>query len=138
MIAAASVKIAVESVGTACTSHDSSSTWFWIMSKPAVVVGSPAIQSTPIVPPRSGGGGRGWRSPRRPPCSAMVCWHVWHDRTYSATLTSWPTQKARRRTSEPVLARPKCPRNGPSWHSRRIFAQPPCRACPPHGLPSHV
>ena len=28
--------------------------------------------------------------------------------TFSATSTSWPTQKARRRTSDPILVRPKC------------------------------
>ena len=63
MITAASVAVAVERVGTACTLPDSRSTWFWIMSKPAAVVGSPAIQSTPINPPRRDGSGRGWRSP---------------------------------------------------------------------------
>ena len=34
----------------------------------------------------------------------MVRWQVWHERTYSATSQSWPTQKARRRTSDPVAA----------------------------------
>ena len=37
----------------------------------------------------------------------------WHERTYSATLQSWPTDKARRRTSDPLLAYPKCPPSGP-------------------------
>ena len=59
---------------------DSRSTWFWIMSKPAAVVCSPAIQSTPDIPPRLDGSGRGWRSPRGPPCSSLVRWHVWHER----------------------------------------------------------
>ena len=39
-------------------------------------------------------------------------WHVWHERRYSATSQSWPTQKARSLTSDPVLARPKCPQAG--------------------------
>ncbi len=101
---------------------ESRSTWFWIMSNPPAVVGSQAIQSTPIIPPRREGSGRGWRSPRGPQCLALVCWHVWQDRTYSATSTSWPTQKARRHTSDPVLARPKCPLSGPLWHSRSTCA----------------
>ena len=71
--------IAVERVGTACTLPDSRSAWFWIMSKPAEVVGSPAIQSTPIIPPRRDGSGRGWRSPRGPRCSALVRWQVLGD-----------------------------------------------------------
>ena len=29
--------------------------WFWIMSNAAAVVGRPAIQSTPIIPPRRDG-----------------------------------------------------------------------------------
>ena len=70
----------------------------------------PATLPTLIIPPRRQGSGRGWRSPRGPPCSALVRWHVWHERTYSTTSTSWLTHKARRRTSDPVLARPKCPR----------------------------
>ena len=102
MITAASVAVAVKRVGTACTLPDSRWTWFWIMSKAADVVGSPAILSTPIIPPRCPGGGRGWRSPRGPPCSALVRWHVWHERTYSATSQSWrcrgaPVRAARRR-----------------------------------------
>ena len=32
----------------------------------------PAIQSTSNIPPRRDGGGRGWRSPRGPPCSALA------------------------------------------------------------------
>jgi len=52
MIAAASAAVAVARVGTACTLPDSGSTWFSIMSKPPAVVDSPAIQSTPIIPPR--------------------------------------------------------------------------------------
>ena len=52
MIAAASVAVAVERVGMACTLPDSRSRWSWIMSKSAAVVGSPAIQSTPVIPPR--------------------------------------------------------------------------------------
>jgi hypothetical protein len=40
--------------------------------RPAAVVGNPAIQSTPIIPPRRDGSGSGWRSPRGPPCSALV------------------------------------------------------------------
>ena len=72
LMAAASAAVAVERVGTACTLPDSRSTWFWIMSKPAAVVGSPAIQSTPIIPPRRDGSGRGWMRPRGPPCSALV------------------------------------------------------------------
>jgi hypothetical protein len=50
MIAAASTAVSVARVGTVCTLPESMSTWFWIMSKPAAVVGSPAIQSTPIHP----------------------------------------------------------------------------------------
>ncbi len=60
-------------------------------------------------PQRCDGRGRGWSSPRGQQCSALVRRHVWHERTCSATLTSLPTQKARRRTSNPVLARPKFP-----------------------------
>ncbi len=36
------------------------------------------------------------------------------------------SQNARRRTSDPVLARPKYPPSGPSWHSRSSYAR-----CPP-------
>jgi hypothetical protein len=50
MIAAASTAVSGARVGTVCTLPESMSTWFWIMSKPAAVVGSPAIQSTPIHP----------------------------------------------------------------------------------------
>ena len=50
MIAAASAAVTVERVGTACTLPDSRSTWFWIMSQPAAIVGGPATQSTPIIP----------------------------------------------------------------------------------------
>jgi hypothetical protein len=56
MISAASAAVAVARVGTACTLPESRSTWFWIMSNPAAVVGSPAIQSTPIIPAGAGGG----------------------------------------------------------------------------------
>jgi hypothetical protein len=48
------------------------------------------------------------------------------------TSTSCPTQKARRRTSDTVLVRPKCPPSGPSWHSRSICALRP----QPAGIPS--
>jgi hypothetical protein len=72
MMAAASAAVAVARVGTACTLPDRRSTWFWILSNPAAVVGNPAIQSTPIIPPRRDGSGNGWRSPRGPPCSALV------------------------------------------------------------------
>jgi hypothetical protein len=34
----------------------------------------------------------------------LVRWHVWRERTYSATSTSWPTQKARRRAAVVALA----------------------------------
>jgi hypothetical protein len=92
-----------------------------------------AIQSTPIIPPRPrrDGSGRGWRSLRGPQCSALVRWHVWQGLTYSATSKSWPTQKTRRRTSYPVLARPKCPPSVPSWHSRST-----CARSPPPGMQS--
>ena len=59
MIATASVEVAVERVVMACTLPGSRSTWFWITSKPAAVVGSLAIQSTPIIPHRRGNSGRG-------------------------------------------------------------------------------
>jgi hypothetical protein len=72
MMAAASAAVAVARVGTAWTLPDKRSTWFWIMSNPAAVVGNPAIQSTPIIPPRRDGSGSGWRRPRGPPCSALV------------------------------------------------------------------
>jgi hypothetical protein len=121
IMAAASAAVAAARVGTACTLPESRSTWFWIMSNPASVVGSPAMQSSPIIPPRREGSGRGWRSPRGPQCSALVRWHVWQDRTCSATSTSWPTQKARRRTSDPGMQR------------RRTCARSPgCRGGPPH------
>ena len=61
-----------------------------------------------IIPPSRDGRAGGCQSPRGPPCSAWERWHVWHERTHSATSTSWHTQKARRRTSDPVSARPKC------------------------------
>ena len=109
MIAAASFTGAVEGVWTACTLPESRSTWFWITSKPATVVGRRAIQSIPIIPPRRNGSGRGWRSLRWPPRSALVRWHVWHERTYSATPTSWLTQKARGSTRYPVFGPPKVP-----------------------------
>jgi hypothetical protein len=35
--------VTVARVGTACTLPESRYTWFWIMSNPAAVVGSPAI-----------------------------------------------------------------------------------------------
>ena len=78
MITAASV----ERAGTACTLPDSSSTWVWVVSKPEAVVGSPAIQSIPIIPPRRDGRGKRWRSPRGPTCSdfKLVRWHVWQER----------------------------------------------------------
>ena len=53
------------------------------MSKPAAVEGSPAILSAPIIPAGldgRGNSGKGWRSPRGPPCSALVRWHTWHER----------------------------------------------------------
>ena len=71
MISAASSAVAVERVGTACTLQDSRSTWFWMMSNPAAGVGRPAIQATPIIPPRRDGRGRGWMSPHGP-CYASV------------------------------------------------------------------
>ena len=42
------------------------------MSNPAAVVGKPAIQSAPIIPPRRVGRGSGWMRPRGPPCAALV------------------------------------------------------------------
>ena len=41
-------------------------------SNPAAVVGKPAIQSTPIIPPRRVGRGSGWIRPRGPPRAAFV------------------------------------------------------------------
>ncbi len=72
--------------------------------EPALRRRHPGDQSTPIIPRHCEGSCRGWRGPRGPPCSALVRWHVWHVRTYSAMSTSCPTQKAKRRTSDPVLA----------------------------------
>ncbi len=78
--------------------------------------------------------GGGLRRPRGQQCSALVRWHwhVWHVRTYSATSRSCPTQRARRRTSDPVLARPKCQPSYPYWHLRRTCI---CRL-PPTGVHS--
>ena len=111
MIAAASVAVAVERDGTACTLPDSRSTWFWIMSKPAAVVGSPAIQSTPIIPPRRDGSGRGWRSPRGPPCSTLC-----------AGTSGTSARTLRRRRPSPPRGRHAAPAT-PSW-----LARSPCRA----------
>jgi hypothetical protein len=127
IISAASAAVAVARVGTACTLPDSRSTWFCIMSNPPAVVGSSAIQSTPFIPTRRAGRGRGWT-----PCSAFILWYVWHVRTYSIASRSCPTQKTRRRASDPVLARPKCPPSGPSCHSRSTCVLSP----PPLGMHS--
>ena len=118
MMAAASVAVAVERVGTSCTLPDSRSTWLCIVSTLAAVVGSPAILSTPLtphhtimIPPRLDGTARdsdgGARAERRAACAALVRRQVWHERAYSATSQSWPTPKARSSTSDPALANPK-------------------------------
>ena len=52
-----------------------------------------------------------------------------YHRAAMAAATSWPTQKAGRHTSEPVLA---CPTSGPSRHSRSTCASSP----PPAGMQS--
>ena len=116
---------------------NSRSTWFCIMSKPAAVVGGPSIQSTkstnhPTAPRRQR---HGMEEPARAAVLRLGAL-TRLARTYSVTSTSWPTQEARRCTSDPVLARPKCPPSGPSWHcgapgraARRRWG---CRAGPPH------
>ena len=88
MITAVSITVAVERIGRASTLPDSISTWFWLMSKLAAVVAKPAIESTAIIPSRRDGQGMGCKSQLGPPCSALVCWQVWHERTYWAMATS--------------------------------------------------
>ena len=43
-LVSAVARVAVERVRTTCTLPDMRSTWFWIMSNPAIVAGSPAIR----------------------------------------------------------------------------------------------
>ena len=83
MMSAASAAVAVSRVEAACTSPDSRSTFFWIVSSLPAVVGSLAVWSTPIIPlPRREGSGGGWRGPRGLPSSAFVrsSWHVKSER----------------------------------------------------------
>ena len=105
-----SVAVAVERVGTACTLSDSKPRWFWIMSKPAAVVGSVSAALQSNDPPPSyhsawtaaaGDGGVSVGSP----CAALVRWHVWHERTYLATSQTLPIQELRHCTIDLVLVR---------------------------------
>ena len=88
MITAASIAVAVELLGMACALPDSGSKRLWIMSNPAAHADR-----------------------RAPPWCAGTS-----DTSARTTPTSGPIQKARRRIRDPVLARPKCPPNGASWH----------------------
>ena len=74
-----------------------------VESSTGSVVGKTAIQSTPILPLRRVGGGQRMDETPRAAACGLVALTGWQVRTYSATSTSWPTENARRRTSDPVL-----------------------------------
>ena len=75
MIVAASAAVAVALVGTACTRgrHDSESCQIL-----PPLSGARQSSPPPIIPPRRDGRGGGWKNPRGPSWSALVCqcWHL--------------------------------------------------------------
>ncbi len=96
---------------------DRRSTWFWIMSKPAAVVGRPAraIQSTraPIIPPRRDGSGRGpGGGARRAGCHVLP----WCAGTSGMSVRAGGRRRPGR--SRRPGAAPGTP--GPSWCGRFI------------------
>ncbi len=86
--------------------------------EPSCYCRKPCNPVDPSISARPDGGGRGWRRPLPALCPAFTSWHVKHVRTCSVTSISRPTQKARQKTSEPVLVRQKCPPSSSSCHSR--------------------
>ena len=84
-------------------------------------VGSSAIQSNPITPPRRDGSGRGWSSPRGP-CAALVRWNDWHS---AHTRRSNPGSPRRQGAA---LATP-------SWPAQ---SAPRAGRCGGHGAPAHA
>ena len=119
MVTAASVAVAVRCVGTACTTAPSPT---------AVVLDLQEQQGVSVHP----------RSPRRaaeagaaPARAVMLRLSGTSARARRYRRPS-PPKKARRRTSDPVLARHKCPLGGPFGHSRSTCARSP----PPMGAQS--
>ena len=106
---------------------------FWIKSNPGL--SSAARRSRPPQPPRRAAMAGSVEKPARAVvlrlgALASRARAASDGRTYSATSTSWPTHKAGRRTSDPVLACPKSPPSGSSWRSRSTFG---CSPPPPAG-----
>ena len=80
------------------------------------IVPSAAKRSNP--PPSYDSSGSGYRS-SGPPCTALVRYQTWHERTSSAASPSWPTGR--------VTAIPSWP--APSGPSRYLWSA--CKSSPP-------
>ena len=107
--AASAVAVAVERVGTACTLPDRRSTGFWITSKPATVVGNPAIQSFHCAATAAAGDGA--RAGRRAPP-----WCAGTSGTSARTRRQGRPGPPRRRGAAPET--PSC-RGAPARAARR-------------------
>ena len=78
-----------------------------------------------LIPPRHGGSGRGCSEPRGPrPGSALVRWHVWHERTYSATSAFWPTGPPTRPGAAPANPSKASPERAVVALAERLRAKP--------------
>ena len=132
MITAASVAVAVERVGMACTWPDSRSTSFWIMSKPAAdghcrQPGDPIHPDHPTAP-------RWQRQGMEEPARAAMLSFGALTRLARAQVLSDVAILAHPEGKEPDqrprLGTPKMPPSGPSWQSRSTCA----RNLPPAGM----
>ena len=121
---AASVAVAVERVGTACTlPFDVGPNHVGRRRQPGESL---------IIPPRLDGSGRGWRSPGGLPFAALVRLRVWHKRRSTRRLRC-PCPSRRRGAapasrSDPVLARKSVPAAGRNGSRRAPARSPPAPA----------
>ena len=132
MITAASVAVAVERVGMACTWPDSRSTSFWIMSKPAAdghcrQPGDPIHPDHPTAPRWQR---QGMEEPAR---AAMLSFGALARLARAQVLSDVAIlahPEGKEPDQRPRLGTPKMPPSGPSWQSRSTCA----RNLPPAGM----
>jgi hypothetical protein len=71
-----------------------------------------SMKSSPIVPPRREGTGKGYKRPAGRPCSALTRWQVGQVRMKVSTSVARVGHHTVRRAKDNILSLPKCPPRG--------------------------